>query len=373
VATSAWSPVRCIVVALGSIVVIAGLTGSAAEAGRSSPSRLSYCWRFVPSPNGIDTNSNWLMDVSGTATDDVWAVGQFQFGPLAALIEHWDGSAWSLNATIQIGSADTYLMDVDALSASDAWAVGTSRSVETLIEHWDGSAWSRSPAPSPGESSHLSSVAAISPSDAWAVGWSSWPLGIPLVLHWDGTRWSTVATPVPGSTLVAIDALSSDDVWAVGQWSDGANAYPLAEHWDGTSWSQVPTPAIGGSLSGVVAISSTDAWAVGGASGPLSIHWDGAAWTEVPMAEMGIFEYVNDVDASSSLDVWAVGDATPNWEDWRGAAQRWGGHRWSERRVPYDYLVDMHFLGLDVVAPGDAWAVGYTDTGSTLTQHVTSC
>jgi hypothetical protein len=359
VTASAWSPVRRIVVGLGSIVLMAGLIGGPAEAGRGSPSRLSSCWQFVPSPNGIDTNENWLFGVDGAATDDVWAVGRSYLGHENALIEHWDGAAWSVQALFEIGGGDTELMDVDALSATDAWAVGGSAVVDPLIEHWDGTAWTQSPTPNPQKYSHLYSVSAISPDDVWAVG--------TLVLHWDGLRWTKVA--FPDAVLYSVDAVTSDDVWAVGYW----NSQPLTEHWDGTVWTVVPNPAASGTLTGVTAISAEDVWAVGQAPGPLSMHWDGAAWTEVPIPVAGTFDYVNEVDASSALDVWAVGEATPNWEDWRGVAQRWGGHRWTERRVPDHYLVDMHFIGLGVVAEGDAWAVGYTDQGSTLTQHLTGC
>jgi hypothetical protein len=51
------------------------------------------------------------------------------------------------------GSTGNVFDGVAMVSACDAWAVGFASgggSDQTLIEHWDGSAWSVVPAPSPG-------------------------------------------------------------------------------------------------------------------------------------------------------------------------------------------------------------------------------
>jgi hypothetical protein len=62
-----------------------------------------------------------------------------------------------------------------------------------------------------------------------------------LIEHWDGSQWSLVAPPAVGnSTLYGVDALASDDVWAVG----GAHGDSLVEHWDGTGWSVAPSPRL---------------------------------------------------------------------------------------------------------------------------------
>src|SRR5206468_6834509 len=85
----------------------------------------SSCWRHVRSPNGTETDSNYLTAIDGASANDVWAVGWNYIGiQTEALLEHWDGAAWSVNAQIQIGSGDTSLYAVDALSSSDVWAVG---------------------------------------------------------------------------------------------------------------------------------------------------------------------------------------------------------------------------------------------------------
>jgi hypothetical protein len=47
---------------------------------------------------------------------------------------------------------------------------------------------------------------------------------------------------VAGSQLIGSAAISSSDIWAVGDIVSSPGFTTLAEHFDGTSWSVVPTP-----------------------------------------------------------------------------------------------------------------------------------
>src|SRR5207249_8670863 len=102
-------------------------------------------------------------------------------------------------------------------------------------------------------------------------------------------------SPNPSPTENQLDgvcALSSTDVWAVGNYADGSTEKTLVLHWDGTSWTQVPSPnpsSTSNVLTAVRAVSSTNAWAVGyetddstGTSHTLVIRWNGTAWSVVP-------------------------------------------------------------------------------------------
>ncbi len=148
-----------------------------------------------------------------------------------------------------------YLYAVTANSASDAWAVGSAynSSIQnqlTLVEHWKGTSWAIVPSPNPGTAkfcgfqdyagNYLYGVAAISTNDVWAVG-EICPYGVGQTLaeHWNGTQWTLMASPSePGaenSTLVAVAAVSGNDVWTVGNYQVGGGAYQwntLIEHWD---------------------------------------------------------------------------------------------------------------------------------------------
>lgn len=194
-------------------------------------------WETIPSPN--KSNWNYFSAVAATSSFDVWAVGSAYSSTLghSTLIEHWNGTTWSIVASPSPGTpsacgaqsyAGNYLYGVAAVSANDAWAVGEicpNGFGRTLIEHWNGSKWTV--VPSPNESGQttntLVAVSASSANDAWAVGnyllndQYSWKT---LVEHWNGTRWSIVPTPNAArgqkSFLNAVTAISDDNVWAVG-------------------------------------------------------------------------------------------------------------------------------------------------------------
>src|SRR5262249_55107849 len=117
------------------------------------------------------------------------------------------GLAWRVVASPNFGTVFNTLYGVAATSPSDVWAVGdyfTDGYIwpQTLIEHWDGSAWTILTSPNPGSAGNtLNAVAALAPNDAWAVGYSLNPrgtIGSTLIEHWDGTSWSVVASPNNG-------------------------------------------------------------------------------------------------------------------------------------------------------------------------------
>jgi hypothetical protein len=67
------------------------------------------------------------------------------------------------------------LAGVAAVSAADVWAVGGSQTTTgspTLIEHWDGTSWSVVASPTPG-AGRLNGVAGLGGGGLWAVGASS--------------------------------------------------------------------------------------------------------------------------------------------------------------------------------------------------------
>src|SRR6266542_1582697 len=248
----------------------------------------------IPTPAGI----NDLTAVSGS---NVWAVGwQAITGgsvPVRTLAEHWDGAAWKIVPTVDpAGARSNSLVSVSARSANDIWAVGYSLigfSHQTLIEHWDGTTWSVVPSPNPGTYDVLLGVDAISSSDAWAVGYRDDGFGAAtLVEHWDGMSWNVVQIHNAGTVqnvLADVTMVSSSNVWAVGYKSNGGNYRTLVEHWNGTSWRAIDSPNVGSSnmLLDVAFDSPADGWAVGGSYirggddgyNGLIEHWDGTSWS----------------------------------------------------------------------------------------------
>lgn len=259
-------------------------------------------WQLVPIKGGPGLGR--LNAVSAAGPDDVWMVGEGFTGPRGTaqrFIAHWDGtSIHRVKAGSLSRGVSSNLTSVTVLAEDDVWAVGTrgrGGSDLSLIEHYDGTAWSVVPGyPVGGASAMLSSVDAIAADSVWAVGWDvvdGDPSYSAFAEHWNGTEWTTTDALRPGysSLLTGVSAVASDDVWAVGSWVAGEQdrrELPLIEHWDGQVWTIVAPGSDQGSrsatLSSISMSSASDGLAVGakvrsGLPAPYSLEWDGAAWT----------------------------------------------------------------------------------------------
>jgi hypothetical protein len=185
---------------------------------------------LAPQPQTAESYAT-LSAVEAGASNDVWATGDTgnvaPVGQSNTVALHWDGSSWTRTDTPDVEAQNgTYghLLGVSAAGSTDVWAVGIAGDApgtmgggdRALIEHWNGSAWSvKDTLPA---DSRLLGVAAPASDDAWAVGSTSVPGSYrPLVLHWDGIAWTEAPTPVEGSAgLAAVAASPAGDLWAVG-------------------------------------------------------------------------------------------------------------------------------------------------------------
>lgn len=116
-----------------------GLSSSAAHAASCGS------WSVVPSPS-VSALPSSLGGVTATSANDAWAVGDHVDSSDVdhTLIEHWNGTAWSIVPGAKTGNFFSFLTGVTALSTTNAWAVGYDiPSInQTLIEHWNGTNWS---------------------------------------------------------------------------------------------------------------------------------------------------------------------------------------------------------------------------------------
>jgi uncharacterized membrane protein YgdD (TMEM256/DUF423 family) len=218
-------------------------------------------------------------------------------GALNSLIEQWNGSQWSIVTAPSSGQTYDQLDAISCVAASDCWAVGAAGAVQQnpnflpiwpaaigdqgLIEHWDGTAWSVVPgfeAVSP-EGVYLTGVTCVTASDCWASGSTTGSTGTAdatLMQHWDGSTWSVVPSAVPpvgtGSILNGVSCLSAQQCWAVGSagpfgGGGGSQFQPSSfiEQWDGSAWSIDPTPSVTAIslLGSVTCLQATECWAVG--------------------------------------------------------------------------------------------------------------
>jgi hypothetical protein len=130
-------------------------------------------WTVQPSPD-LGSSDNYLYAVSAASGTNAWAVGEYFVNGSRTLIIHWDGTAWTVQPSPNVGTVRNDLSGVAATSATNAWAVGHSFSRaatghQTLIEHWDGTAWSVQPSPNVSANNYLFAAAGSSNS-GWAVG-----------------------------------------------------------------------------------------------------------------------------------------------------------------------------------------------------------
>ena len=154
------------------------------------------------------------------------------------------------------GTPQSPLLGVTAIDTSNAWVVGEQGGsyFQTLIEHWDGTGWSIVPSLNSDDNDFLTSVTRIPGTDQiWATGYVSPRNGYDKTQteHWNGASWSIVSSPNAGSfnnVLGAVTAISARNVWAVGNYDENnGNTQALIEHWDGMSWSVVTSPIPSGS------------------------------------------------------------------------------------------------------------------------------
>jgi hypothetical protein len=202
-----------------------------------------------PLPAGAASDTT-LNAISANGPDDVWIVGGYldsANGRNETFSDHWNGTAWSLVSMPLVTGSDNQLTyqfnSIVANSPTDVWAVGGSgdNALEqggspstTLIEHWNGSAWSIVPSPSPGTGDNLTGVTTSNASSSiWAVGHDT-PSGATsaqtLTLNWNGTAWTTVTSPDNGSPslLNAVSTLpGSSVIWAVGSSGASGSLNPL--------------------------------------------------------------------------------------------------------------------------------------------------
>jgi hypothetical protein len=369
----------------------------------------SSAWKIVTSPNGSTTpvSNNLLSGVAAISDTDVWAVGDFNSTDdnviNHTLAEHWNGTAWSIVPSPNVGTMGSSLSAVSAASSKDVWAVGTVQTDDsangnrTLIEHWNGSAWSVVPSPNPSSrSDNLTGVAAISATNAWAVGWyenDEQSALLPIISHWDGTSWS-LAPSIPAISMIttAITTRSATDIWVVGH--DPGETSSIALHFNGQQWSNTSATGFSSSqviIRGVAAPASNNAWMVGSFTPavvgaylqPLALHWNGTTWSMVTVPNPS--PYTNQLFAVASIsttDVWAVGqENTPDGLNLHTLVEHWNGKQWAivaSPNLPATGTAFDGLLGITASGPTSLWAVGGFDSlvqgnpgERTLIQHNT--
>ena len=352
---------------------VATLVVVTAPVGRASqPS-----WQFsTPAAAGA------LYGISASATNDVWAVGTDG----SPLVEHWNGTGWSVVSTPLLPFGGGTLRAVATLPSGRAWAVGTQTGAPdgrqwTLIETWTGTRWRVVPSPNwfegdPADDNELRAVSAVSPSDVWAAGTATMDGSIHhnIIEHWDGSSWSMTGALSPGTQwnqLYGISMASLSAGFAVGEFASRRFVHPLAERWRNAQWhlSRIAaSPRL--SLLGVTTPSASQAWAVGlldtGSIYPVIEHFvKGSGWTSVSPGVPGRGR-LDAIAASSPSDMWAVGidGEQPN----ATFFLHWDGTEWTHVAGPSSSSPGLWAV-TTVPGSSEAWAVGADDNGTIILHY----
>jgi hypothetical protein len=167
-------------------------------------------WSLTPVPFSAGVALTNLAGVSCVSASDCWAVG---WAGSHTLTDHWNGTAWSAgpSPSPQPGQLNT-LDGVACRSAADCWAAGVTSHIyqppggynRSLIEHWDGSSWSVAASP-PGAVT-LSGIACPSGSACLAVGCVK--AIIAAAQRWNGAYWRNLSPASPGGSQYWLNAVS---------------------------------------------------------------------------------------------------------------------------------------------------------------------
>jgi hypothetical protein len=190
-------------------------------------------WQVSPNPLSPPSLA-FLQAISVISSTDVWAVGKYHDNTGDhTLAEHWNGTNWQVVSTPDGSQNGRDLNAVTAISSSNVWAVGSYQNpigtnLLTLIEHWDGTSWTISASPDPGGGDNVrNAVIATGSSSVWAAGSYFDPASgdaLTLLEQWNGSSWNVVysASLGIGNSSLAGLANVGGQVWAVGDWLDSS-------------------------------------------------------------------------------------------------------------------------------------------------------
>jgi len=373
---------------------VPGTAGASVLAPRAAPQATAAsapAFKVVPAPDPdpqvAGTTDVGFTAVSAASATDALAVGPNPTeapvqGPFA---DHWNGTKWTGRQLPAPPGSTASLLGVADVAPGNGWAVGFSTSTstdqdQTLIEHWNGTGWSIVPSPDPAGGStgsdELWAIAAVSPTDIWAAG-DDFGQGAsiqPLFANYNGTRWTAVAPPPDsGGVMLGLTAIAPDNVWAVG---DISSQTFTSAHWNGTSWSTVSTPSVNAGpdpieeLTAVTAVSAANLWASGWVGNidnenklePIILHSAGGAWSRVTAPNSGSEgSRLNGITSDGADDVFAVGTTQDSNGSLLTLIEQFNGSSWKAIPSPdpgkQGSLTD-NVLTAAGSAAGDIWAVG---------------
>jgi hypothetical protein len=340
------------IAAFGAAVTLTGLL-PASWAGAAAT---GTGWRVFASVS-LPHKSVLLGNVDVVSASGAWLAGIVNDGERgqAALLEHWNGSAWR-QVALPAGAAarlagDVPLVVVGASPGRNAWVFGQfGRYLRLRGGHWTSGSIQSIP-----KETIIDQAAVFGPSDVWAFGLHA--IGsvargnlefLPFAARFDGRTWKRV--PIPGRAsdgAFTVSVASARDMWALEGTvtpDSGIYAKPRVLHWDGRSWRPVaiqPRRPKGGTLTTILAMGPDNVW-VGGSredaktgSTELVLHWNGGSWISAdppaPRTEQGY--YAGSMTPDGHGGFWLLGTSFAAAVSGPARVWHYSGGTWSQPAV----------------------------------------
>jgi hypothetical protein len=178
---------------------------------------------------------------------------------------------------------------------------------------------------------------------------------------------SVVKAPTSGGELTDVAFLSADEWWAVGDVGAALHANrTLIVRFNGSAWSPVASPNQGTANNGLNGVSmiSGAGWAVGyyqaGGYQPLALHWNGAQWSLSLPAAFPSDSLFTGVDTLADGSAWAVGFQTTNSGTRSTLIEHASGGTWTQIASPnVAGSTDNSLMAISGTQATGLWAVGY--------------
>jgi hypothetical protein len=307
----------------------------------------------IPRPGSF---ADSLSSVSALSNSDIWVGGSFarQDRVTRPLVEHWNGTRWSIeDLPFSKGSINA----IDEVAQDSVWAVGGGDSLCncTVVLFFDGNRWTR--IPSDNIKSNIDNaeyaVAGGSLNDTWTAAdtFGQYFQGsIIQTQRYNGSEFDDTKNPGTQDLnfVGGLLRFASNDVWLAGTDCPVSDitCYPISWHWNGRVWATVSVtdPYYEAAFNGISGLSSSDMWAVGFALPtsqsntpvPIAEHFDGSHWTvtNVPSLQGG--------EATTVVEL-------PDKSAWMGGSRNYGGpflDRWNGRRWVIDQSPTADINGL---------------------------
>ncbi|QKW09919.1 hypothetical protein HUT18_29420 [Streptomyces sp. NA04227] len=219
-----------------------------------------------------------------------------------------------------------------------------------------GSDWTLSSATTLHSGANLNAVASTDPFHAWAAGSQTVPgsggRSEGVLLRWNGFGWHRITDRgLPKVKYwVSVDASSPWSVYAYG-WGDESGE--VMAHFDGLRWKEFPLAELpDGAIHGFSEVAATHGRTFMAGERFLSSHAKGR-WTTT---ELTPGHGVNDVDARSARDAWAVGGFAHVGQKQRPLVKHWDGKTWKDAGPA---LNNVQLTNVYAESARSVWVSGY--------------